>query len=117
MRSEELSEMLHVLEARIAEIRRLNELDVPEPIYRSIIGQLKEVGDFATKAATAIAVAAVREGALSKRAAADKLHIHPHTLDKWAERFEQHYRRYLGWSNKEDHKTTPLDTEVLDAMQ
>lgn len=111
MHSPELSELLHVLEGRIVEIRRLNELDTPEPLDRSIGRQLFHASDFLHKAAIAVVINGVRNGRLSKRAAADIVKMHPNTLDRWINRFEDIYTK------AEDGSTeSPINANTIDKL-
>src|SRR5690348_10763854 len=85
---EELIDAIVEIRKRVDELERINELNTPERLSRSIIGQTAQLGEFVSKLAILVAIAAVHDGDISKRAAADKLRIHPHTLDKWIDRLD-----------------------------
>ena len=80
MLSPELPNTLDELQQRIAEVRRINALDSPEPLIRSIGRQLFLIGQAFNETAIALLVDGVRKGQISKRAAAtDQLQMHPNT--------------------------------------
>jgi hypothetical protein len=85
---EELIDAISEMRKQVDELERINDLDTPERLSRSIIGHIAKYGEFVSKLAILIAVEAVQDGDISKRAAADKLRIHPHTLDRWIDRLD-----------------------------
>jgi hypothetical protein len=113
MLSEELPHLLDQLRAHIDEADRLNRLDVPEPLHRSIISQLAAISNRAEKIALAVAVDGIRSGVLSRRAAADRLGMHPNTLERWIVRLEA---QYVNITAGIAGKPNPISSDIIDKL-
>lgn len=106
---QEIERLLDILMDRIAAMRDINNDEKLERrfVEQMLISRFHELSDYANKTALVIAIDAVRKNDITKRNAADRLRIHPHTLDRAIRRFEEEY---------EMAKRHPLDPEVLNKM-
>jgi hypothetical protein len=102
----EIARIASLIDEQIAKIRELNDNSAIEAkfIDQMLISRFYSLSLLTQKAAIALAVAAVRRGDITKRNAADRLHVHPHTIDRYITRAEADY---------ESRKRHPLDPEVL----
>ena len=102
--------LLQDIEAKIAEIRQVNDskafnsFEIEAPfIDKILITSFRTLSEKLSRIALAIAIAAVQKKEITKRNAADRLRIHPHTLDRAIRRYEE----------SPDHERHPL-MEILD---
>lgn len=107
---EEIERLLDILLDRIEAMRDINRDEKLEGrfVEQMLITRFHELSEFANKTALVIAIDAVRKNEITKRNAADRLRIHPHTLDRAIKRFEEEY---------EIAKRHPLDPETLQRME
>ncbi len=106
----EVLNLLYILKSKIDTMLGLNSDTDLEPrfVEQMLISRFHELSDYAGKAALLIAIDAVRKGHITKRNAADRLRIHPHTLDRAIRRYEEEY---------ETAGVYPFDHEVVDRMK
>lgn len=106
----EIEEIIELLTRQIAEIKELNNSDTIEPrfINHMLMTRFHQLGGLAESTAMAIAVNAVRNGEITKRGAADRLQVHPHTIDRQVTRFEEKYK---------GQQTSPLSPEILNSRK
>ncbi|GJF03606.1 hypothetical protein PSD17_25660 [Pseudonocardia sp. D17] len=105
----EIERFMDLLIERIDAMREINSSPEIEErfIGQMLISRLHEISELSKNAAMLIAIDAVRKSDITKRNAADRLRIHPHTLDRAIRRFEEEYETRQGH---------PLDIEVLNKM-
>ena len=72
---------LRALLSNLEDINANEAIDL-ESWYRIVVGQLHESSVANEEFATRIAATGINFNVMSKRAAADKLQVHPHTLDR-----------------------------------